>query len=326
MIKTQKVRFIQAVSFFFFILAAGWGLFALFFPLGLYHLKTYIQFKARGIQSVQWEATLHGYSLDQCSSSSSGQLSDVRGCSCVALIHGLGDEAMTWKNILLLSEQDWKKWGVTDQIKVFAFDLPGSGLSVAPSDPSEYQVRKVARKIQAVLSQNCSQWVVVGNSMGGWIASWLALDWPHGVSRLVLLSPAGIKSMRSLDTVSLLTRPTIESLKEFQRKAYANPSLVSDSVWKQVLAQAKESPIADMVQAQTSEDDLDGRLHDIKAPVMILWGKADQIIPLSLGMQFRDQLRGAIWREVSDCGHLPQKECPLVVIKSISDMIRFGAI
>ena len=328
MIKVQKVRFILATSLSLLALAAVGILFAQIFPLRVYELKTDLEFWARGVQSVHWkEQGLQGYAVNRCAPVSKGaDPRQVQGCSCIALIHGLGDEAKTWKNILLVSEEDWKKWGIMDQMKIFAFDLPGSGQSAQPTDPSEYQVRKLARRIQSVLSENCSHWLVVGNSMGGSIASWLALDWPQGVSRLLLLAPAGLKSMRSLHAVSLLTQPSVESLKEFQQRAYAHPSPVSDLAWQQILKQIQASHVSEMVQAQTSEDDLDSKLSQIKAPVMILWGKADQIIPLSFGFEFRDQMRGVIWREITDCGHLPQKECPLVVMKSIIDMIRFGAI
>ena len=321
MIKTQKMRFILGVSLFFLALVGALEGMARFYPLAFLQVKTQIEFKMRGVKQVSWTPQLKGYVLDQCSASQPGG-----GCACVALLHGLGDHAMTWKEILLFPDQGWYRMGLRDRLKIFAFDLPGSGKTPIPTDSTEFQVRRQAQKIQEVLSQNCSQWIVVGNSLGGWIASWLALDWPKGVSRLILLAPAGIQAIRESETPQLLAHPSLETLKAFQKKAYAHPIALPEYVWKQVLTQMENSSIRDILNAQVPADDLDLRLHDIRAPVVILWGKEDQVIPLALGKQFREFLRGSIWREISDCGHLPQKECPAVVLQSIIDMIRFGAI
>jgi pimeloyl-ACP methyl ester carboxylesterase len=237
----------------------------------------------------------------------------------VVLIHGLGDNALTWKKILLAPRAGWP-----EAVSLLAIDLPGSGRSPIPQDSQDYQVRKIAQKLKQVLSPQCPYWIAAGNSLGGWIATWLALDWPEGISKLILLDSAGLKKLDG-DPVSVFSEPTVEGLKEFQKKAYYQTRDIPDHVWKAIVERMKQSNSGQVKMAQLPSDDLDGKLHGVKSPTLVLWGEADQIIPMSTGKVLQSEIRGSIWRELPKCGHMPQKECPLEVIRGISEMIRLGA-
>lgn len=209
-------------------------------------------------------------------------------------------------------------------LKLLAVDLPGSGLTAAPKDLSEYRVRKEAEKLRSILASLCPQWVVVGNSMGGWVATWLALDWPEGIRRLMLLDSAGLKKGSEANQ-DLLVKPSLESMKEFQKRAYYRPRFIPDWEWRVVLERIKMSHVSQIWQAQTEEDYLDTRLPALRRPTLLAWGKEDQVIPLSVGQQMRELIPGVLWREFPECGHLPQKECPLPVIQGIIDIVHYGA-
>ncbi len=288
------------------------------FPLQLQEYSSRYELWKAGVVSVHTQEGWHGYLVDQCGPH------PEHGCSCVALIHGMADTGMTWKKILLWPQARWGKMGLDHPIKLFAVDLPGSGQTPAPQNQEDYRVRKQAEKLHQVLEPLCSQWAVVGNSMGGWIAAWLGLDWPEGVKRLVLLDSAGLKSA-AVYGKTLLAEPTIESMKEFQKKAYYHPREIPDWQWKVIVDRIKSMHSDQLSSAQIEDDFLDTKLSVIKKPILLMWGKADQIIPIEVGKQMRDLVPGAIWREVSECGHLPQKECPLAVIQGIIDMLHYGA-
>lgn len=302
------------------------GVTAYLFPIEVLEAWTRFEFWRGHVQETQRNG-IHGYLYNSCPQDvpASGQ-----ECACIALIHGLGDNAMTWKKILLWPEQKWKAMGLTEPLRIYAVDLPGTGRSSPASSPNDYRVRRQAEILKAVLSSSCREWVVVGNSLGGWIAAWIALDWPEGVRRLVLLDSAGLKINKEdrEKMGSLLANPTVESLKEFQKRAYDQPRVMPDYVWNNIVikARAQASHTSEVITAQTDDDYLDLRLSTIHRPTLILWGKEDRIIPLSIGKEMRDLMHTAVWREVSHCGHLPQKECPLAVIRSIIDMVQMGAV
>jgi pimeloyl-ACP methyl ester carboxylesterase len=315
MAKNKKMIF---VSGFFFVALAALVVVTLFlFPFELREFSQRVELWRAGVSSRVIQGW-HTYEVNRCGSQNG------EGCSCIALVHGLGDQALTWKKILLFSDENWKKLGLVHGYKILAVDLPGSGKTPIPSDLTEYRVRKEAEKLRTVLASQCAQWVVVGNSMGGWVASWLALDWPEGVKRLILSASAGLKKFHQNEKVLLLSEPTVDGLKEFQKKAYFRPRPIPEWQWKIIVKKAKEGPSAQIVRAQVEEDFLDSRLPALRVPTLLIWGKEDHVVPLEQGYHLRSLIRGVFWREILECGHLPQKECPLPLIKGVIDMIHLG--
>jgi pimeloyl-ACP methyl ester carboxylesterase len=59
----------------------------------------------------------------------------------------------------------------------------------------------------------------------------------------------------------------------------------------------------------TYQDVLDGKLQAVKAPVLVIWGKQEKLIPLSVGEQMKQELRNASLLVCSDSGHLALYEC-----------------
>lgn len=283
-----------------------------FFPLQLAELSSRYEFWKVGVQVVS-SGQLRGFVQDHCEGK--------KDCTCVAMIHGLADNALTWKKILL-----WPKNGWLVPVKLYAFDLPGSGGSPAPLDPArDYRVRNQARAVREALEPLCNHWIVAGNSLGGWVASWLALDWPEGVSKLILMDSAGLKTLSDPRELEAFRDPTVEALKEFQKRAYYKGRELPESVWRAAADRMKQSNARQVLEAQTPEDYLDGRVSTLRRPTLLLWGQADQLTPVSHGLELKSQIPGAVWIEVPECGHLPQKECPLDVIRAIGKMVSFGA-
>lgn len=54
---------------------------------------------------------------------------------------------------------------------------------------------------------------------------------------------------------------------------------------------------------------LDGRLQSLQAPVLILWGKQDKLIPLSVGQRLQHDLPQSSLLICPDSGHLAILEC-----------------
>src|SRR3954465_9728727 len=98
----------------------------------------------------------------------------------LVLIHGLG--------------ASWQSWleqvpGVSPAHRVVAMDLPGFGCSEMPAEDIsiEFYAKWTFRLLDALGIESCA---VVGNSMGGFIASERAIREPDRVQRLVVVSAA----------------------------------------------------------------------------------------------------------------------------------------
>jgi pimeloyl-ACP methyl ester carboxylesterase len=260
-----------------------------------------------GVRRVR-AGTLAAYEKDLCSPGAP--------CRCVALIHGLGDSALTWDSVMLGKDGAWTPPLGT---RLLAVELPGSEGSLPPSTPEGYAIPAMADRVKDALQSQCPQWTVVGNSLGGWVAGWLALKWPEGVKQLVLVNAAGLDDPTGVEiqTARILEDPTPEKMKEFAGRAYAKPRPVPERVWPGVVAAIRARPAAKMVAALKKEYLLDDKARNIRAQTMILWGTSDRVVPQAVGEGFARLIPGARLQLVPDCGHLPQQECPQAVSRAL---------
>lgn len=258
-----------------------------------------------GVRRVRLDGGLLAYEKDGCEGG--------KPCRCVALIHGLGDSGLTWDKMLLDARAS------APGLRLVAPDMPGSEGSAIPSSPSGYAIRAQARTLRGALSGVCPAWTVAGNSLGGWTSLWLALDWPGGVKDLVLLDAAGISdpSGRAEASARVLADPTLETLKEFSRRARFKDREIPERAWLAGLAAIRARHTSDVARALRREELLDGRLRELKLPVRIIWGDADGIIPVEVGRRMHRLIAGSRYETVQHCGHLPQQECPEAVARAL---------
>lgn len=237
-------------------------------------------------------------------------------CRCVALVHGMGDSALTWHKTML------GKDGATappEGTLLLAVDMPGTEGSLPVKD---YGIRAQARVLREALEARCPEWTVAGNSLGGWMSGWLAVDWPQGVRELILVNAAGLNdpSGQALKAAKTLADPTVPEMKIFNAKAYGKPRPVPERAWAPAVAGIRARPTRAILDALTVDDVLDGRLRDIKARTAVLWGAADGVLPMEFAQRFHAGVKGSRLEMIPGCGHLPQQECPATVSSAL-----FGA-
>ncbi|QTI69763.1 alpha/beta fold hydrolase [Gordonia polyisoprenivorans] len=110
----------------------------------------------------------------------------------VVLLHGSGATALSWASTIV---------GLSDEYRVHAVDLPGEpGPSTSTRVPfrANEQADWSAQVVRALAGQPA---IVVGVSIGGWIATALAARNPELVAHLVLQSASGFARRRMLPLV-----------------------------------------------------------------------------------------------------------------------------
>lgn len=96
------------------------------------------------------------------------------------LLHGFTGSADGWQPLARR---------LADRHRLIAIDLPGHGRSDAPRDATRYRMERVAADLAALLLERDAapaDWL--GYSMGGRLALYCAIEYPHLVRRLVLES------------------------------------------------------------------------------------------------------------------------------------------
>ena len=99
-------------------------------------------------------------------------------------VHGLGGQWQNWLENLPRAAQERR---------VIAIDLPGFRLSPMPREG--ISISGYGRCVEALCEQlGLGRVDMVGNSMGGFIAAEVAIQFPERIDQLVLVSAAGITS------------------------------------------------------------------------------------------------------------------------------------
>jgi pimeloyl-ACP methyl ester carboxylesterase len=231
----------------------------------------------------------------------------------VILLHGLGSVKEIWAaNIGALSAK----------YHVYALDQIGFGHSDKPL--LEYKITTFVDFLHAFMqAQNLSKATLVGNSLGGWIAIDFAVRHPQMVDKIVLVDSAGLPFEKPI-TVDLNPaslgdmRTLLESIfydkkmvtEEFALQAFTNHVRNNDGFTIQ-------RTLAGFAQNQFE----DAKLSTIHAPALVVWGRQDELIPVSSGEKLRDGIPGAKLVVYEQCGHVPQLEKPAEFNKAVIDFL-----
>jgi pimeloyl-ACP methyl ester carboxylesterase len=173
--------------------------------------------------------------------------------------------------------------------------------------------------------------VLVGNSMGGFIATEVAIQYPARVERLVLVSAAGltVEYQRDERILGLLRygQRLITAWGGFiaaRSDAVAHRPRARRMLMRLVVADADRIPgplIAEQVRGARNAgfvDALDAltdypiraRLGEIACPTLIFWGTEDKLVPVRDAAEFERLIpdaRKVVWAET---GHMPMLERP----------------
>jgi pimeloyl-ACP methyl ester carboxylesterase len=245
---------------------------------------------------------------------------DASGKDPVVLVHGLGGQWQNWlENIPRLAQDR----------RVVAMDLPGFGLTPEPEDEDEITITRYGRWVNALCDGlGLEEIDLVGNSMGGYIAAEVAIQFPERVKRLVLVSAAGISSAEVLQAPILTIGRVATALASNTAARYRylaarpitrhmslalvarHPRLMrADLAYEGFFKGAGKPGFDDALRASLDYDFRD-RLDDVKVPTLIVWGEKDSIIPTRDADEFERLIDDSRKIVMKDCGHIPMAERP----------------
>jgi pimeloyl-ACP methyl ester carboxylesterase len=194
------------------------------------------------------------------------------------------------------------------------------GFGGTPRPPELDSVRGLAEVYRALLVElDLTDVIVAGNSIGGWIASELALAAPDRVGSLVLIDAVGVTSAEHpvVDFYSL-------DFAQIAKLSWANPeghvidlSALSDA--QRAIAAGNRAALQVYAGAMMTDPGLAGRLAGITVPTLVVWGEADGIVTPAYGQEYAAAIPGAAFSLVPQAGHLPHLENPEAVLALFAD-------
>jgi len=156
--------------------------------------------------------------------------------------------------------------------------------------------------------------LVIGVSLGAWIAAAIAVKSTARMARLVLGNPVGIKvgDRETRDILDIFAM--VEG--EFLEKAFADPAvgrrdyraMREDEVT--VVARNREAAALYAWSPYMHDPKLKGRLHRIRIPTLVVWGAADRLVGEAYCRAFAAAVPDAKFVAIAGAGHFPHIEQP----------------
>jgi pimeloyl-ACP methyl ester carboxylesterase len=150
---------------------------------------------------------------------------------------------------------------------------------------------------------------VVGNSIGGWIASEMALRGSDRISRLVLVNAVGVEVPgEPVTDIAPLSPAELSKLSFHDPVKFAiDPAALTDQ--QRANAGANRATLLVYGNPMTDPKLLD-RLAAVTVPSLVLWGESDQVVTPAYGRAFAAAIPGAGFTLLPGSGHVPQIETP----------------
>ncbi len=160
--------------------------------------------------------------------------------------------------------------------------------------------------------------ILMGFSMGGWVAAELAVMNTRRFARLVLVDSVGIKPGGPFDRdiADVFALPPAELI----RLAWHDPSKAPDqsAMTDDELETWAANRLAHGLytwEPYMHNPKLPYRLHRIDIPTLLVWGESDGIVTPGYGEALRAMIPGAGLVVIPEAGHAPQVEQPEAFVK-----------
>lgn len=234
----------------------------------------------------------------------------------VLLVHGLGQSGY----------QDW--WEVIHDLeteyRVVALDLPGfarSGMPAGELSPARY-----ARFLNWLIHRlDLTEVNLVGHSLGGAIALYLAGEHPARIANVVLVDAAGVLQrvafLREVTEDWAQAHDVPDVFTEYKKRLFNWGGRLAEQFMIQspldvtrILRHSNRRWNAKLsdepnINAAVSllETDFSGVLSRFNRPATIIWGDNDGVTPLRVAYLLNGSLRTSALHTIDGAGHVPMK-------------------
>jgi 2-hydroxy-6-oxonona-2,4-dienedioate hydrolase len=150
---------------------------------------------------------------------------------------------------------------------------------------------------------------LLGNSLGGHVAQLYALAHPEHVASLTLTGSSGL--FESAFGNAFPKRGDYEYIKKKTADTFYDPQTATKELVDEVFGIVNDRNKAIRVVATAKSavrHNLGDKLHGIKAPTLLIWGKQDNVTPPFVGEKFHELIENSRLFFLDQCGHAPMME------------------
>ena len=253
----------------------------------------------------------------------------------IVLIHGFGASLHTWTS--------WVEF-LGDDYRVITLDLPAHGLTGAAPD-GDYSTHAYVGAIKNVVDHlKLTTFSMGGNSMGGDVAWHFALAYPDALDNMILVNATGLNSWKNEANkpliFDLLANDWFRSIasmldpyyliEQAVQTAYNHTDVVTDDLILRYyhMAMRKGSREAIITRSSTQASTQESavataeQLSSIQTPTLVMWGRNDALIDVSVAHLFEATLPNVTLIIYDEVGHVPMEEIPERSAADVKDFLQ----
>jgi pimeloyl-ACP methyl ester carboxylesterase len=238
----------------------------------------------------------------------------------IVLVHGFGGSTYSYR---------YQIPAFSRAHRVIAVDLKGFGYSERQQGARLTATAQAAMLKRLLERLGIERATFVGHSMGGGVLQRLAVDYPDAVDALVLAgSVYRTERMRGVlpSPVARALAPVIASLvaSRLLSLAYYDTSKLDETVRAEYMRPMRIRGTSDGILSMMKQgrDEERPEIRTIKAPVLLLWGAHDRVVPLKTAQEIRRDLPSARLVVIEGAGHMLFEERPDDCNRAIEDFLR----
>ena len=238
----------------------------------------------------------------------------------------------------------------SSNFRVFAPDQIGFGFTPLPHNDYSLGARG-EHMINFIESLGLGPMYVVGNSHGGWLATYVSVKRPDLVRKLVIVNSGSTSSLLSIESPGIREEfptmfsadaytklPTLEGVRKSLMQHTFRKELVTDERVKRAYEIAvrnhhfhseREKATQNSIDARNHNVSINGRhiseyVHDLKMPVLLIWGKYDEgVARLENGLKLHQKIPGAEMHIFDNAKHLPMVDSPHRFVSVVNNFLAF---
>lgn len=212
----------------------------------------------------------------------------------IVLVHGLGSSAQTWAPLT---------WLLSKEFLVYAPDMPGFGRT--PMAPEGVNILTHVLYLERFLNAlGYPRVILVGNSLGGWIATRFAAEHPERVEHLYLLNSAGLRREEMNSPYAVDRVSAQRSIEYITGRSWHVPGFILDSI----VRNSQKPAYAGFIHGYDPAEELDNVLAQVQVPTTIIWGEQDGLFPVSIAHEFHSGIADAELIILPKVAHMPQTQ------------------
>jgi len=242
------------------------------------------------------------------------------GAPAIVFIHGWSGDIMNW----------WDQYEYfKDNYHVVILDDPGHGKSERRDD-IKYSMPLDGKVVVGLMDYlGIKKAVLVGNSMGGHIVAWVAINYPERVEKLVLSDAAGSSDLRWLAGLLPLVNPTTLKLLNMDSGDQYKQDNPKNQARHEFIASfpgtSEEKPYLRALSRSLKSlalEPIKNDLPKITAPTLLIWGDNDPLVKPKVMDAFAARIPDTKRYLVPQGGHTPQMDTPAEFNCAVDKFVR----